>query len=32
MKEARIASGWARQHIRERGGVVNIASRMTVVD
>ena len=32
MKEARIASGWARQSIRERGGVVNIASRMTVVD
>jgi hypothetical protein len=32
MKEARIASGWAKQYIRERGGIINIATRMTVVD
>jgi hypothetical protein len=32
MKEAQIASGWAKQYIRERGGIVKIATRMTVVD
>ena len=32
MKEARIASGWAKKYIRDRGGIVNIATRMTVVD
>jgi hypothetical protein len=32
MKEARIAFGWARQYIRDRGGIINIATRMTVVD
>jgi hypothetical protein len=32
MKDARIASGWAKQYILERGGIVNIATRMTVVD
>ena len=32
MKEARIASGWAKQYIREHGGIINIATRMTVVD
>ncbi len=32
MKEAQIASSWAKQYIRERGGIVNIATRMTVVD
>lgn len=32
MKEARIASGWAKQYIRDRGGIINIANRMTVVD
>jgi hypothetical protein len=32
MKEARIASGWAKQYIRDRGGIINIATRMTVVD
>lgn len=32
MREARIASGWAKKYIRGHGGVVNIATRMTVVD
>lgn len=32
MKEAQIASAWARQYIRDHGGIVNIATRMTVVD
>jgi hypothetical protein len=30
--EAQIASGWAKQHIRDRSSIVNIATRMTVVD
>lgn len=30
--KTRIASGWAKQYIRDRGGIVNIATRMTVVD
>ena len=32
MKKARITSEWLKRYIRERGGVVNIATRMTVVD
>lgn len=32
MREARIASGWAKQYIRDRGSIINIATRMTVVD
>jgi hypothetical protein len=32
LKKARIASGWAKQYIRDRGGIINIATRMTVVD
>jgi len=30
-REARIMSGWLRQHIRERGRALNISTRMVIV-
>jgi hypothetical protein len=31
MKEAHIMSNWLRQYIRERGGALNISTRVVIV-